>query len=489
MICISNSKLMLGWLSEIHFKSKLARLLQMQSILLQDMICVIFKPLASSDPLWESLCRRDFGSPSIDAILSSPLHPNHHLSWRSLYQQVSQLGFVNCSKLLSGSASNYDFSLVPRGFCSLHFKCSVILLLHCGGWPDILYGVGLLSRYTEHPRQSHLVAAKRILRYIRGRHVDDTWVAYVGNEFRKVPRWEKLNSGIPSGRFGHSCVALNESLVLFGGINDSGVRHNDTWLGHVLHDEMNGINLSWRLLDVGSVAPPPRGAHAGCCVDDRKMVIHGGIGMYGLRLSDTWLLDLSDDIRSATWHEIATQLSPPARSGHTLTCIGGNRMVMFGGRGLGYEVLNDVWLLDLREEYPKWVQLIYDPSNIPKGIPLPRVGHSATLILGGKILIYGGEDSCRHRKDDFWLLDINCIPTVKMDSHIDSKSLSKMWRRLKAEGSERPNCRSFHRACVNDSGLYVYVFGGMVDGLIQPAESSDLRFDGDLFLVELGLQI
>lgn len=34
--------------------------------------------------------------------------------------------------------------------------------------PDILYGVGLISRYMEAPDQSHLNAAKRILRYIKG---------------------------------------------------------------------------------------------------------------------------------------------------------------------------------------------------------------------------------------------------------------------------------------------------------------------------------
>ncbi|KAM1224199.1 hypothetical protein ACFX2G_044088 [Malus domestica] len=34
--------------------------------------------------------------------------------------------------------------------------------------PDIVYGVGLMSRYMETPRESHWLAAKRILRYIRG---------------------------------------------------------------------------------------------------------------------------------------------------------------------------------------------------------------------------------------------------------------------------------------------------------------------------------
>ena len=33
---------------------------------------------------------------------------------------------------------------------------------------DIVYGVGLVSRYMETPKESHWLAAKRILRYIKG---------------------------------------------------------------------------------------------------------------------------------------------------------------------------------------------------------------------------------------------------------------------------------------------------------------------------------
>jgi len=38
--------------------------------------------------------------------------------------------------------------------------------------PDIVYGVGLLSRYMEEPRVSHLQGAKSILRYIKGTLTD-----------------------------------------------------------------------------------------------------------------------------------------------------------------------------------------------------------------------------------------------------------------------------------------------------------------------------
>ena len=34
--------------------------------------------------------------------------------------------------------------------------------------PDLAYTVGIVSRYMEKPRESHLKAAKRILRYIQG---------------------------------------------------------------------------------------------------------------------------------------------------------------------------------------------------------------------------------------------------------------------------------------------------------------------------------
>ncbi|CAM8968524.1 unnamed protein product [Rhodiola kirilowii] len=34
--------------------------------------------------------------------------------------------------------------------------------------PDIVYGVGIISRFMEQPKQSHLLVAKRILRYISG---------------------------------------------------------------------------------------------------------------------------------------------------------------------------------------------------------------------------------------------------------------------------------------------------------------------------------
>jgi len=424
-------------------------LLPIDSILSFSMTCKRFKSITYSDTLWESICRRDWGPTSVDAIKSSSSsvtdsrhHHLHQLPWRELYRQVYQLDSVSCHRL---SEPDCDETFPgPRASHSFNFVSGCL----------VLFGGGCEG----------------------GRHLDDTWVAYIGNDFKKTLNWQKINSGIPSGRFGHSCVVFGDSIVLFGGINDHGIRQNDTWVGQVALNETFGVTFSWRLLDVGSTAPPPRGAHAGCSIDNKRMLIHGGIGLSGLRVGDTWVLDLSENFLFGTWQEVVTQPSPSARSGHTLTYVGKNQTVLFGGRGLGYEVLNDVWLFDSTDGHLRWVQLLFELQNIPGGLSLPRVGHSATLILGGRLLIYGGEDSYRRRKDDFWLLDLSTIPSVKM------------WKRLKSRGY-KPNCRSFHRACADHSGRYLYVYGGMVDGLLQSVESSGLRFDGELFLVELTPQL
>ena len=38
----------------------------------------------------------------------------------------------------------------------------------CHSRPDIAYGVGLVNRYMNDPRTSHMATAKRILRYVKG---------------------------------------------------------------------------------------------------------------------------------------------------------------------------------------------------------------------------------------------------------------------------------------------------------------------------------
>uniref|UniRef100_A0A803PBD4 F-box domain-containing protein n=1 Tax=Cannabis sativa TaxID=3483 RepID=A0A803PBD4_CANSA len=243
-------------------------LLPIDSIVAFAMSCKKFRVLATSDALWESICRRDWGPTSVDALKSSN-HYQNQMPWMRLYKQFSQLDSVSCYKL-SDTDAKIEFP-DPRASHSLNFVSDCL----------VLFGGG----------------------YEGGRHLDDTWVAYIGNDCQRKLKWQKLNSGIPSGRFGHSCVVIGELLVVFGGIDDHGNRMNDTWIGQLSCHETLGITLSWKLLDVGSIVPPHRGAHAACCIGARKMAVHGGIGLNGFRLGDMWVLELSENSCFGTWQE------------------------------------------------------------------------------------------------------------------------------------------------------------------------------------------
>ncbi|ONK70590.1 uncharacterized protein A4U43_C05F35300 [Asparagus officinalis] len=235
----SSSSAMMTHLSQDQIFSIL-HLLPVESILSFSMTCKKFRSLASSGSLWELICRRDWGPTSVDGFLSS-LSPQERrmVSWKKLYKEISEVGSLSCRRLVIKDG----IFPTPRASHSLNFVSDCL----------VLFGGGCEG----------------------GRHLDDTWVAYVGgNQYRSILNWKKVNSGTPSGRFGQTCTVVGNTLILFGGINDNGIRQNDTWVGNITYDSTPEISISWQLLEnVGPMAPPPRGAHAACLTRDHRMVV------------------------------------------------------------------------------------------------------------------------------------------------------------------------------------------------------------------------
>lgn len=425
--------------------------LPLPSVLAFGMTCRRFREIANSNALWAHICRREWGSSAVDAWPSSG--NNGDLRWKDLHMQMLALDSVTWHRLHQGD-------IVPAARASHSMVTTSEKIIIFGGGHD------------------------------GGRQLDDTWMAPVLADTSENVAWQQASIGIPSGRFGQSCTLVEDTLVLFGGINDQGTRQSDTWVSK----GVNQHNASfWQLLEVAA-APCARGAHAGCYGGENKVVVYGGIGSDGVRLDDTWLLDLSERPVPA-WRRVNTFISPPARSGHTLTWVGGKCMILFGGRGTKFEVLNDVWLLDMEGDSAEWLELKASELHPKHSVPAPRAGHSATLIFGGRVLIYGGEDGRRCRKGDVWVLDPsvgNAVRSVSTSIGLNYRKTAKsynkfdrkFWKKLKQLG--QPPCkRSFHGASPVYSGKAVLVFGGMVDGETTPTASGGLLFNSGLYLLQL----
>lgn len=104
-------------------------LLPIESVLSFAMTCKKLKSLASSDSLWESICRRDWGLTSFDALKGS--NYVQRTPWRKVYQQVFELDSVFCRRLLADGDGDGDFPS-PRASHSLNLVSGCLVLFGGG---------------------------------------------------------------------------------------------------------------------------------------------------------------------------------------------------------------------------------------------------------------------------------------------------------------------------------------------------------------------
>jgi hypothetical protein len=243
-----------------------------------------------------------------------------------------------------------------------------------------------------------------------------------------APEWVRYpHTGTPpSPRSGHSAVfdPWQRRLVVFGG-GDPPL--NDAYA-------YNEVPATWTTLmpapapQIG--APPPRRFHSAAFWNGR-MALYGGSGTGSSPLADTWQLDLGSP-GSGSWGA----LSPTARRGHTLVAYDADRMLMFGGFD-GVEEKQDTWWLRLDGAGPAWQQIVTPTA------PPARELHAATVLYGGRLLLFGGRYGAT-LMNDLWALDAS-VP-------------SPDWVALTPDGSP-PSPRAGH-SMTYAGWLDAYVFGG-----------------------------
>nr|AML77904.1 putative LOV domain-containing protein [Platanthera clavellata] len=210
--------------------------------------------------------------------------------------------------------------------------------------------------------------------------------------------------------------------------------------------------VAWRRLSVGGAVEPSRCNFSACAVGNR-VVLFGGEGVNMQPMNDTFVLDLNAS--NPEWQHVKVSSPPPGRWGHTLSCLNGSRLVVFGGCGR-QGLLNDVFVLDLDAKHPAWREVL---GLAP---PLPRSWHSSCTLDGTQLVVSGGCADSGVLLSDTFLLDLTVERPV--------------WREIPVSWS--PPSRLGHTLSVYDS-CKILMFGGL-------AKSGPLRLrSSDVFTIDL----
>jgi len=199
------------------------------------------------------------------------------------------------------------------------------------------------------------------------------------------------------------------------------------WMGWI-----NTHSIEWNRLHVEGDLPPPRSQHSAVLrKSHHEMIIFAGLHLYN-SLSDCFAFDMVKN----HWREIKAEGSvpPPIRKHTAVLSEDENTMVVFGGVGDDGKLYSDVYLLDLISN--KWTIAVTTGDK-----PVARIGHTAALISGNRMIIFGG-NSDRSMLNELHIYDIS----------------KKIWKKQTPSG-DIPVARTSTIASM--TGNYFSIFGGI----------------------------
>jgi len=194
--------------------------------------------------------------------------------------------------------------------------------------------------------------------------------------------WKKVTSknnkslGFTS-REGHSAVALEHMIVIFGGCFLDKECFNDVTV-------FDSEKMQWLSSFAHGIKPSPREGHSACMIGTR-MYVFGGSSTAGY-MNDVHVLDMEPPWTTGeeiafSWGQPSVGGEPPAaREGHTGTAVDGSVLVFGGYSEGGYR--NELHMLDT--DRMTWTA-VETRGESPTG----REGHTATLFKD-QLVIFGG---------------------------------------------------------------------------------------------------
>ncbi|KAM4723457.1 kelch domain-containing protein 2 [Anableps anableps] len=223
--------------------------------------------------------------------------------------------------------------------------------------------------------------------------------AQIKNESREV-------SACPSKRWSHTvCLSDADTAVLIGGeTSDQNYCEDVLWKLELDSDFWFPMNSSAS----GPVPPCARGHTATFDPDSKAVFVYGGLRDCQ-RYSELYILNTL----TWKWRLVTAKGKVPTLSYHSAVFYQ-KELFVFGGlqlsHGLGDKCSNALYIFS--PEYELWYQPIVEGVK-----PLPRFGHSATL-LGQKLVIFGGQMSAAYLNDlhvlDLGLMEYTAVKCANM---------------------------------------------------------------------------
>lgn len=201
----------------------------------------------------------------------------------------------------------------------------------------------------------------------------------------------------PMGRYGHkiSIIAttpMKTKLYLFGG------QFDDTYFNNLAVFDLSSFRRSdshWDFLKPKTFIPPPLTNHTMVSYDN-KLWVFGGDTLQGL-VNKVFMYDpeINDWCIIDTYAADGNKENIPPPMQEHASIMYGHLMCIIGGKDELDNYLNTVYFLNLTTF--KWFKLPFLAAGIPQG----RSGHSITLLKNNKLLIMGGDKFDYARPDEF----------------------------------------------------------------------------------------
>jgi N-acetylneuraminic acid mutarotase len=263
----------------------------------------------------------------------------------------------------------------------------------------------------------------------------------------------------PVPRGGHTAVAAEATIVIFGGHSYGGngkfFYYNDTYL----FDVDTGV---WHNVTCGGELPQARYGHTAVLVGNR-MFIFGGKGEKG-SLRDIYFLDLLQ----WTWVPVSSTSAGPSPRLYHASSLVGRKIVVHGGWDGMRRCLDDLWVFDT--DAFTWL----NPRTAGLS-PTPRYGHELKLLDDGRIFLFGGmriEGEVKGVPE--YLGDIRQLHTETM---VWSKP------RIASENNFFPSARCNHTLTQIDGQMVL--FGGWGVGGVQSKAENTRRGAGSIFVFDI----